>query len=333
MEVHMLPSGRRFTVEPGDTILEAALRAGVAANYGCANGTCGLCKARVVEGRATKTRFHDYALTAAEKTAGVVLLCSYTAASDLTVEAGTARGTGDIPFQRIVARVRKLERPHADLARLYVQTPRTQRLRFLAGQSVTLGIAPGIARACAIGSCPCDDRNLEFHVARDPADAFAAHVFDALKSGDPVSIEGPSGDFTFDEHSARPAVFVAWDEGFAPIKSLIEHVIALEGARPFTLYWIASASAGRYLDNLCRSWADALDGFRYVPVDATGTGATEIEQTLAVVTRAPFDLRAVDVYLAGPSPVLVVAHDGFARAGLPRSQLRLAVSAGGSVRI
>ncbi|MCK7580126.1 MAG: 2Fe-2S iron-sulfur cluster-binding protein [Chromatiales bacterium] len=39
--VHLLPSRHEFFVEGSDTLLEAALRAGLALNYGCSNGNCG----------------------------------------------------------------------------------------------------------------------------------------------------------------------------------------------------------------------------------------------------------------------------------------------------
>jgi len=53
MSAHVVvqPSRREFFVEGADTILEAALRAGLSVNYGCSNGNCGLCKARIVSGR------------------------------------------------------------------------------------------------------------------------------------------------------------------------------------------------------------------------------------------------------------------------------------------
>jgi CDP-4-dehydro-6-deoxyglucose reductase len=66
-QIKVLPSGHEFLLEGTDTILEAALRAGLAVNYGCSNGNCGLCKARIVSGEVKKIGRHDYVLSAAEK--------------------------------------------------------------------------------------------------------------------------------------------------------------------------------------------------------------------------------------------------------------------------
>ena len=47
-QVTLRPSGHQFAVEGHDTLLQAGLRAGLKLNYGCGNGTCGMCKVRVI---------------------------------------------------------------------------------------------------------------------------------------------------------------------------------------------------------------------------------------------------------------------------------------------
>jgi len=49
-QVRILPSGHEFFIEGSDSILEAGLRGGLALDYGCSNGNCGKCKAKVVSG-------------------------------------------------------------------------------------------------------------------------------------------------------------------------------------------------------------------------------------------------------------------------------------------
>ena len=304
--VRLLPSGHSFTLQATDSLLEGALRAGLAPNYGCSNGNCGLCKARVLSGHTTKIRHHDYVLSAADKTAGVVLMCSVAATSDLELEAGEARAANEIPPQHIVARTRAVTPLSDHVTLLHLQTPRTQRLRFLAGQSVTLTIGATHA-TLPVASCPCDDRNLQFHVVAD--DSAAAGAVAELHPGDAVTVDGPSGDFTLAE-SDRPVVFVAGDTGFAPIKSLAEHLMAVDETRAATLYWLAAAG-GHYMDNLCRSWSDALDAFRYCPItigtDGYAPALADIVADLA--RRAP-----VELYVAGPQALLTAARERLAPA-------------------
>ena len=322
-QVKVEPSGNEFFVEGNDTLLEAALRAGLSLSYGCSNGNCGLCKCKVLAGQVQKTRHHDYVLSAAEKNAGTVLMCCNTALVDLVIEAREAHGAKDMPLQNIAAKVKSVSPLADDMRLLSLQTPRSNRLRFLAGQSVSLTLADGATVACPVASCPCDDRNLQFHIPRSPGDTFSEGVFTRLGSADIVRIEGPRGDFVLNEMSARPLIFIAAGGGFAPVKSLIEHAMALDVAEMLRLYWIADAKTGHYLNNLCRSWADALDNFRYVPETAEGGLAQDaaIREVLERVLPAQAELAAHDVYVAGPGTFANEAEYLLLERGLPSSQL------------
>jgi CDP-4-dehydro-6-deoxyglucose reductase, E3 len=321
--VTVRPSGREFLVEGHETLLEAGLRAGLRFNYGCGNGSCGLCKARVVSGSVARVRACDYPLSEAEKLQGYTLLCAHTVASgDLAIETLEASGPQEIAAQQIVAKVRAVTPLARDTCLLHLQTPRTSRLRFLAGQSALLG-ATGrgndVHASFPIASCPCDDRNLQFYVGRNPDDAFAQRVFDGgLKAGDAVTVWGPQGDFVLAE-SDRPLVFAGCDMGFSPLKSLIEHAVASDAAESLSLYWLATRADGHFLANQCRAWSEALDQFDYslhTDVDpAAGTAP------LLQAMQADLFLGRCDFYIAGPEPFVDAAADGLRAAGVPKRQI------------
>ncbi|GAB4174999.1 MAG: hypothetical protein Fur0039_17250 [Rhodocyclaceae bacterium] len=320
--VVLRPSGHEYFVQGADTILEGALKAGLALNYGCSSGTCGLCKLRVASGQVRRTRPHDYVLSEAEKQAGYTLACSYAPVSDLVLEALEAGGPQDIPEQNISARVRAIERASPDLVLLHLQTPRSNRLRFFAGQSVVLGFHPAGSAEFPIASCPCDDRNLHFHIPRDPDSSFAEHVFaGVLGRGDTVSVWGPTGDFVLREESARRIAFVACDTGFAPVKSLVEHALALENAERIGLYRLATRADGHYLGNLCRAWCEALDEFLYRPIDGTGQPVQEqAEAILRAIAQDFPEAAALHVFVAAPEALAGEIGRGMAARGLPATQ-------------
>ncbi|MBI4988783.1 MAG: 2Fe-2S iron-sulfur cluster binding domain-containing protein [Rhodocyclales bacterium] len=313
--VTLHPSRHDFFVEGADTLLEAALRAGLAVNYGCSNGICGLCKARVVSGQVQKVRPHDYVLSEAEKNQGYTLLCCHAAVGDLVVEALETGSAGDIPQQQIVARIKAIESLGDEVRLLHLQTPRNNRLRFLAGQSATLSAGETSAQL-PIASCPCDDRNLHFHIERNAKDDFARQVFEVLRAGDPVTVFGPWGDFVLRAESPRPILFVASEAGFAPIKGLIEHAMSLDTAELLHLYWHAARPTGHYLANLCRSWAGALDNFRYTAVAEGGA-----HDLVAGMAKDHADLAAFDIYLAGSDTFVDGAAKALAQQGFPAAQL------------
>ncbi len=291
-QVTIQPSGHEFFVEGNDTLLEAALRAGIPLNYGCSNGNCGECKARLVSGQVKKVHPHDFVLKDPEKANGAFLLCSYTAITDVTIEA-TVFGANDIPEQGLTTKVKAVEMLGDSMAALHLTAPRSQRLRFLAGQHVTLSIDDAEGEYY-VASCPCEDRHIELHIRRDNR-GFSRKVFSDLRKEDPVRIEGPHGNFVMKLDSRRPVLFIAWEDGFAPIKSLVQHAMSLEIAEAMYLYW-AAESVGHYQDNLCRAWTDALDDFVYQPM-ATKPGPKAVAE--AILAHHP-DLQRCDIYAAGP---------------------------------
>ena len=323
--VTVRPSGHQYLVEGNDSLLQAALKSGVQLAYGCGNGACGLCKARLISGELRTLARGDYHLTEHEREQGYVLLCTHTAVSDAIIEILEASGPQDIPHQQIVTRVRAITPLAADTLLLHLQTPRSHRLRFLAGQSVTLGAsssAGDVQESVPLASCPCDERNLHFHFARETAGAVGACLFgDHIRVGDVIDLRGPVGDFVLAADSPRHPVFIACDTGFGPIKSLVEHAIAIDEFESIALYWHATRPDGHYLANQCRAWSASLEHFGYWP--SAGADAVAGAQSVAgaLLARCATPVRCT-VYVAGPSLFVDTAVRSLAAAGLPAGQIR-----------
>ena len=314
----VIPSGHEFFVEGAESILEAGLRGGLALNYGCSNGNCGLCRMRVVSGEVRRIRHHDYALSEAEKGLGYVLGCCNTALSDVVLEADEATGTSDIPTQRIPIRIKKIDNPDGEVLIVSTRTPRTSRLRFLAGQGATLSVDDVGSGFYPIASCPCDDMNLQFHIARNPGDPLASYLEGSARSNETVNLEGPVGSFVLNENSPNSLVFIAGGIGFASIKGLIEHAMALDVAEKIYLFRVAEDGTAHYLNNLCRAWNDAFDNFEYLPIDDSADGVLEAEIDTALDSQNP---ASFDYYFCG-GDALRARIERFADArGIPNSQL------------
>jgi CDP-4-dehydro-6-deoxyglucose reductase, E3 len=325
--VTVLPGKQEFLVEGQDTLLEAAIRAGIPLSYGCSGGNCGLCKARLVSGKVMKTRHHDYVIPDAEKEQGFILLCSNTAVSDAVIEATAADSVQDIPFQQINAKVKALTPLTEDYMLLHLETPRSQRLRFLAGQGVSLRVGNAYSADLPIASCPCDDRNVQFHVRRLPGNHFSDFIFGRLRRHDTVQIEGPQGEFILHQGVPRKLYFLAFDDGFAPVKSLIEHALSIE-AGDIQLHWFASHASAIYLPNVPRAWADALDNFGYqehiTGFDLRALNAKRIQSLNAalqdLVEHDP-GLKEGNLYISGPEEAVETARQFFLDLGLPAARL------------
>ncbi len=291
--ITLLPSNHQFRLQGEETILEAALRSGHSPAYGCNNGNCGQCLAKLVSGETRQVRHSDFRLegqppgsTTAHRQ---LLMCCHTALTDLVLHADEASSADDIPLQHIRARIKKIDASDPEVLVVSLQTPRTQTLRFLAGQSIQLTARKKIHGRFHLGNCPCDDRNLQLHLPTSARNTAAA-----LSSATHAELDGPYGDFTLVERPARPALFIASAHGFAPLKSIIEHAIALEYDAPLALFRLDKQPAP-YLHNLCRSWQDAFDDFHYQVIARHDT--QRLLTTLTPFAKGP--VKPV-VYLAAP---------------------------------
>jgi ferredoxin-NADP reductase len=83
-ELTFAASGRRVTAKPGQTILQAALEAGIDLPSSCTMGGCGACKVRRSSGSVVMSE--PNCLTDREREAGYLLACCSYAQTNLTIE-------------------------------------------------------------------------------------------------------------------------------------------------------------------------------------------------------------------------------------------------------
>ena len=318
--VRLLPSGHDFFVEGKESILDAAVRAGVHLSYGCASGTCGQCRARVASGEVAPIHRHDYVLGERERAQGYILACSWTAVSDLVLEAVEARSADDLPRQEIRAGLRRREALGPDLVSLNLQTPRSQTLRFMAGQRVRLTLDNGASRELPLANCPCDGRSLWFFVRRGP-DPFATAVFADLRPGDPILVEGPWGDCVLDEESPDPAVFIALGDGIAPLKSMIEHAVSIDRLDSLQLWWGTTQPEGHHQAHWARALKESLDNFGYRALPHE-TPEDLLAELAAARDPGAADLGSARYYLAGAAPLLTRLRRGLAQRGVEAERVR-----------
>ncbi len=337
LRVTIRPSGREFRVEAGETILAAALRAGIGLPYSCKSGTCGTCKATAVEGQWVQGPHGGVALTGEEAARGKLLVCCSQPSTDMVIEARELAGVGDIPVKKMPCRVAKIERAADDVAVVHLQLPANERLQFRAGQYLEFILRDGTRRSYSMATAPHADEQIALHVRHMPGGVFTDALFGVttpvIKERDILRFEGPLGTFYLRDDSAKPIVLLASGTGFAPIKAIAEHLFHKrvnrdepgKPARPVVLYWGARAKKDLYLDALPRQWADEQPNFRYVPVlsearpEDAWTGRTGFVHE-AVMADLP-DLSGHQVYACG-APIMVESaqRDFVSRCGLPAEE-------------
>ena len=264
--VRLEPSGHTFTVNPGETLLEAAFRQGIGLPYGCRNGACGACKGILRAGELEYGEYQERALHPSERAAGKALTCCTHPLGDIVFEVREIGGAKDLAIRTMPCRVERIERPADDVAILHLKLPTGERLQFLAGQYIDILLKDGKRRSFSLANAPHDDQFLQLHVRRTPGGAFSDYVFEQMKERTILRFEGPLGTFFLREDSDKPIVFVAGGTGFAPIKAIIEHAFHHEMDRPMVLYRGVRSRKDLYLAELAAQWQAAHPQFSYVPV-------------------------------------------------------------------
>lgn len=321
-QITVQPSGTQFSCEADETVLAAAIRAGVGLPYGCKNGACGSCKGKVVGGAVTHKPHQGRALSDQEKLQGMSLFCCALPQGDVVIEAREIGGSSDYPIRKMPSRVQSITRAAPDVAIVTLQLPANEALAYRAGQYVEFLLKDGKRRAYSIACAPTLERPLELHIRHLAGGLFTDHVFGAMKERDILRFEGPLGTFFLREESDKPIVLLASGTGFAPVKALVEHLMHLKSTRPVRLYWGGRRPQDLYMDELCRAWTTTMPDFTYTPVVSDAlpedgwSGRTGFVHA-AVMQDIP-DLSGYQVYACG-APVMVDAarKEYVAQCGLP----------------
>jgi CDP-4-dehydro-6-deoxyglucose reductase len=314
-EVRLEPSGHTFTVAPGETILEAALRQGIGLPYGCRNGACGACKGVLRSGELAYGEYQERALHPAERQAGKALTCCTRPLTDIVFEVRELTGARDLAIRTMPCRVERVEKPVEDVAILYLKLPSGERLQFLAGQYIDILLKDGKRRSFSMANAPHDDAFLQLHVRKSPGGAFSNYVFDQMKERAILRFEGPLGTFYLREESGKPMIFVAGGTGFAPIKALVEHCFHGEIDSPMVLYWGARSLKDLYMPQVPGNWQAEHPNFTFIPVlsdplpgDAWGGRTGLVHQA---VLDDFSDLSGYQVYACGAPAMTDIARKTF----------------------
>jgi len=313
--IDLSPSGHSFRAEPGETLLNAALRQDVRLPYGCRNGDCGSCRVRIIEGEVDYPQGRPDLLS--REPADSCLTCCAEARSDLRIAAHEIQSLSELQPRMMPCRVQRIEQLTADVIRVWLKLPDNQRLQFLAGQYLDFVLQDGSRRAFSIANAPHDDEFIELHIRLVQGGSFTDWVFHQMREKAILRIEAPLGSFVFDHDSDRPVLFVAGGTGFAPIKGQIEEALHHGCSRPMTLYWGARDQADLYLGRLPREWTERHPNLRFVPVlsepAADWQGRSGWVHT-AVIADHP-DLSGFDLYMAGPPAMIQAGREAFLAAG------------------
>ncbi len=322
--VTLKSSGRQFPVAAGETVLDAAHRAGVALPYSCRAGVCGSCKAVLLEGQCEYPNYPPRALSSGELSHHAMLVCQAVPTSDLLLQAREVTSVEDIARRQLSLVVTEKWHLTPDVVGLrLLPAPGERPLKRLAGQYLDVLLEDGKRRPFSIANAPQADGMIELHVRHVAGGGFTTWVNDRLQVGDRLRVEGPLGTLVPREDSERPMLFMAGGTGFAPVKAIVEHFIALGTRRPIEVYWGARSAAELYMLARAEEWTRQLPNLHFHPVvsDPTLAGALRTGLVHEAVLQDHPDLSGHELYMGGPPAMIDAAHPSFLDAGLPEERL------------
>ncbi len=315
--VSIRPLGVTVLAPMGSTVLSAALSAGFGFPHSCQSGNCGACKCALVAGETEMMPYSPYALSDDERARGLILACRAMVWEDCEVALLDASEAVSHPLQRLRASVRRIERPTYDIAIVRV-LPEGAPLAFSAGQFTRLDFGGGLVRDYSMANRP-DADELEFHIRHVPGGEVSGHVWERLRPGDAVGVEGPYGDCWLREEHRGPIFAVAGGSGLAPIKSIVEAALARGMENPIHLYFGVRDEADVYLERHFRALAQVHPNLRLEIVLSAPQGRTA-RRTGLVTEALRTDHPAADgakAYVCGPPAMVGAAMALFEAWGLP----------------
>jgi len=316
-----LLDGKSFACRGGETVLRAALRAGINIPYECASGSCGSCKCRLSSGRVVPLWPEAPGLSDRDRAKGDrILACQSVPISDVAISVRAAENLNMPVVEVHAAEVVGKERLCESVIRLILRIP--ARAFFLPGQFFILEVpASAGRRAYSTANLPNCDGILEFLIKRKDGGKATGFLFDWLNVADRVTVEGPYGHGHLRADNERGIVAVAGGSGLAPMLSILRRPVDWAFGGPIDLY----LGANNTKELFCLPELAALEAtganvrvhlvLRDEPASWLGTrGATGLVGDVMLAEET--GLHGKNLYLAGPSPMVNDILARTVRAGL-----------------
>ena len=337
--VTALINAQPITVDPGETLLQAALRQGIAFPHSCRVGGCASCKCRLLDGQVKELTETSYILSDEDFEQHAILACQSVPQSDVRIEVDLQPAYA---AHSVTGRVVAQDRLTHDITRLSVKLD--DPLPYRGGQYAQVAIAslPGVRRNYSFAAASQPDGPVHFFVRKVPGGEFSTYVNDHDLLGHAVTVEGPHGDFWL-RPSGAPLLLVAGGSGLAPVLALLQEAAAAGVARSVTLLFGARAPKDLYaLDEIHALARDWRGSFRFVPVlSEAPPGAEWAGERGRVTEKIPGLLEdGAHAYLCGPPAMIDAAVALLGQRGVAREHIhadrfttRQDIAAAGAPRI
>lgn len=311
-----LTSGKSFSVQGNESILDAAAAANIRLAYSCKTGRCSTCECRVISGTTEEFK-PEMGLTSADRARGMILTCVRAATSDLELEVEDLGNVVLPPPRTLPSRIQSIERLAPDVVKVMLRLPPTSNFEFVAGQYINVIGPSGVRRSYSLARAPHPDKLLELHIREVEGGQMSRYFFNDAKVNDLLRFTGPLGTFFLRDPAGLDLVFLATGTGIAPVKSILETLPQLPAAsapRSVTVLWGGRLEQDLYID------MSGIAG-EYVPVlSRSAAWKGEKGHVQDVLLRRSRSLQRTAVYACGSNAMIDGARAALTGAGLPKNR-------------
>lgn len=306
------PLGQSIEVEDDQTILDAALRAGIWLPHACCHGLCATCKVQVVDGEVDHGEASPFALMDFERDERKTLACCAKLQSDVTIEADIDEEPDAevIPVRDFAGTVSRIETLTPTIKGIWIRLD--EAIHFQAGQYINLDIPTlGFSRPFSLAHAPDAGREVELNVRIVAGGAGTAYLHQNLQPGDAIKLSGPYGRFFVRKSAGLPLIFMAGGSGLSSPRSMILDLLAQGSTLPITLVYGQRNRAELYYHEAFVELAAQHANFQYVPAlshEPEGSDWSGFRGFVHDAAKAHFsnDFRGHKAYLCGP-PLMIDA--------------------------
>jgi phenol hydroxylase P5 protein len=315
-ELTIEPMGAKLEIEEGQTILDAALRAGIYIPNACGHGLCGTCKVQVLDGEIEHGQASSFALMDFERDEGMTLACCATLNSDVTIEAEIEEDADaeQIPVRDFPGTVSRVVDLTPTIKGVFIALD--EPIHFQAGQYIQFAVpGKGIERAFSLANAPSSPSStaseIEINVRIVAGGEGTTYIHNQLKVGDGITVKGPYGRFFVHQSARKPLVFMAGGSGLSSPRSMILDLLNTGWDLPITLIYGQRNRAELYYHDEFVALAAKHPNFRYVPTlsdepaDSEWNGHRGYVHDAATTTY-PDGFTGNQAYLCGP-PLMIDA--------------------------
>jgi phenol hydroxylase P5 protein len=311
-ELTIEPLGRTIEVDAGQTILDAALRAGLFLPHACGQGYCGTCKISVTGGEIDHGQASSFALMDYEREEGQCLACCAKLESDtvIEVEIETDEDSRNLPVRDYQGVVSRIETLTPTIKGVWIQLDNRAVLDFQAGQYINLQVPGALGvRAFSLANAPSSGNELELNIRIVPGGAGTAWIHNALKVGDSIRLSGPYGRFYVHKSAALPSLFMAGGSGLSSPRSMLLDLLEQGSPQPLALVYGARNQQELYYHQEFLELAAKHAHFTYVPAlsdEPAHSNWSGFRGFVHEAAKEKFnnDFRGNKAYLCGP-PVMI----------------------------